>query len=57
MFYGSVRYIVVAAKKAVHAMQRLCISLHLSDPAAICKLFDVWCYPFELFSWNLGCQP
>ncbi len=28
-------------EKAVHAMQWRCISLHLSDPATVCKLFDV----------------
>ncbi len=37
-----VEYLVAAGKKAVHAMQWHCISLHLSDPATI----SFWCYPF-----------
>jgi len=36
---------VAAGKKAVHAMRRRCISLHLSDPATICKLFDILVLP------------
>ena len=44
MAYG-VEYLVAAAKKAVHAMRRRCISLHLSDPATICKLFDILVLP------------
>ncbi len=36
-----VGYLVAAVKKAVRAMRRCCISLHLSDPATICKLFDI----------------
>ncbi len=42
--YG-VEYLVAAAKKAVHAMRRRCISLHLSDAATICKLFDILVLP------------
>ncbi len=44
MAYG-VEYLVAAGKKAVHAMRRRCISLHLSDPATICKLFDILVLP------------
>ena len=32
-------------KKAVHAMGQHCISLHLSDPATICKLFNMFMLP------------
>jgi len=45
-----VEYLVAAGKKAVHAMRRLCISLHLSDPATICKLFDVLVLPILSYS-------
>ncbi|DBB13728.1 TPA: hypothetical protein ACH3X3_000737 [Trebouxia sp. C0006] len=49
MAYG-VEYLVAAAKKAVHAMRRHCISLHLSDPATICKLFDILVLPILSYS-------
>ena len=49
MAYG-VEYLVAAAKKAVHAMRRRCISLHLSDPATICKLFDILVLPILSYS-------
>ncbi len=45
-----VEYLVAAAKKAVHAMRRRCISLHLSDPATICKLFDILVLPILSYS-------
>ena len=45
MAYG-IEYLVAAAKKAVHAMQRRRIFLHLSGPATICKLFDILVFPF-----------
>ena len=44
MAYG-VEYLMAAAKKAVHAMRRRCISLFLSDPATICKLFHILSLP------------
>jgi hypothetical protein len=44
MAYG-VECLVAAKEKAVHAMRRRCISLHLSDPATICKLFDILVLP------------
>ncbi len=49
-----VEYLVAAAKKAVHAMRRRCISLHLSDPATICKLFDilVLLFTFKILSYS-----
>jgi len=31
-----------AGHKALNAMPPCCVSLHLSDPATICKLFDNW---------------
>ena len=43
-------YLVAAAKKAVHAMRRRCIYLHLSDPATICKLFDIVVLPILSYS-------
>jgi len=49
MAYG-VEYLVDAGKKAVHAMRRRCISLHLSDPATICKLFDIVVLPILSYS-------
>ena len=49
MAYG-VEYLVAAAKKAVHAMRRRCISLHLSDPATRCKLFDILVLPILSYS-------
>ena len=56
MAYG-VEYLVVAAKKAVHAMRRRCISLRLSDPATICKLFDILVLPILSYSCeDLGSQ-
>ncbi|KAA6429080.1 MAG: reverse transcriptase [Trebouxia sp. A1-2] len=39
------KYLMAAAKNAVRAMRRHCISLHLSDPATICKLFDFLVLP------------
>jgi len=45
-----VKYLVAAGKKAVHAMRRRCISLHLSDPATICKLFDILVLPILSYS-------
>ena len=45
-----VEYLVAAAKKAVFAMRRRCISLHLSDPASICKLFDNLVSPILSYS-------
>ncbi len=49
MAYG-VEYLVAAAKKAVHGMRRRCISLHLSDAATICKLFDILVLPISSYS-------
>ncbi|DBA71890.1 TPA: hypothetical protein ACH3X2_010937 [Trebouxia sp. C0005] len=49
MAYGVV-YLVAAAKKAVHAMRRHCISLHLFHPATIHKLFDILVLPFLSYS-------
>jgi len=49
MAYG-VEYLVAAGKKAVHAMRRRCISLHLSEPATICKLFDILVLPILSYS-------
>ena len=45
-----VDYLVAAARKAVHAMRRRCIYLHLSDPATICKLFDILVLPILSYS-------
>ncbi len=45
-----VEYLVAAAKKAVHAMQRRCISFHLSGPTTNCKLFDVLVLPILSYS-------
>lgn len=44
MAYG-VSFLVAAAKKAMHAMQRRCAFLGLSDPANKCKLFDTLVLP------------
>ena len=44
MAYG-VNYLVAAAKKAMHALQRRCAFLHLSDPAVKCNLFDALVLP------------
>ena len=49
MAYG-VEYLVAAGKKAVHAMRRRCISLHLSGPATMCKLFDILVLPILSYS-------
>ena len=49
MAYG-VEYLVAAPKKAVHAMRRCCISLHLSHPATIRKLFDILVLPILSYS-------
>jgi len=49
MAYG-VEYLVAAGKKAVHAMRRRCIFLYLSDPATICKLFDILVLPILSYS-------
>ena len=49
MAHGT-EYLVAAAKKAVHAMRRRCIFLHLSDPATICKLFDILVLPILSYS-------
>ena len=38
-------HLVAAGKKAVHTMRWRCIYLHLSDPATICKLFDILVLP------------
>lgn len=44
MAYG-VGFLVAAAKKAMHAMQRRCAFLRLTDPAAKCQLFDTLVLP------------
>ena len=49
MAYG-VDHLVAAGRKAVHAMQRRCIYLHLSDPATICKLFNIIVLPILSYS-------
>ncbi len=49
MAYG-IEYLVAAAKTAVHAMQRRRILLHLSDPATICKLFNILVLPVLSYS-------
>ncbi len=49
MAHGT-EHLVSAAKKAVHAMRRRCIYLHLSDPAIICRLFDILVLPTLSYS-------
>ena len=44
MAYG-VGFLVAAARKAMHAMQRRCAFLGLTDPAAKCQLFDTLVLP------------
>ena len=44
MAYG-VGFLVAAAKKAMHAMQRRCAFLRLTDPAVKCQLFDTLVLP------------
>ncbi len=49
MAYG-IEYLVAAATKAVHAMRWCFISLHPSDAATICKLFDISVLPLLSYS-------
>lgn len=44
MAYGA-DFLVAAAKQAMHAMRQRCVSLGLSVPASICKLFDTLALP------------
>ena len=41
----SVSKLVSAANKAMHAMNRRCAFLHISDPKQRCKLFDSLALP------------
>ena len=46
-------------QQSVHAMRRRCISLHLSDPATICKLFNILVLPILSCScevWAVNCK-
>jgi len=52
MAYG-VEYLVAAGKRAVHATRRLCISLHVSDRATMCKLFTTLVLPILSYSYEV----